>query len=59
MTRREWMEANYGKRPAQQTHCHRAGVTLISPIGLRHSCETYLEGKGTTELFQIDRKSVV
>jgi len=32
--------------------CHRAGVPLISPIGLRHSCETFLEECGTTELFQ-------
>lgn len=33
--------------------CHRAGVPLISPIGLRHSCETFLEERGTTELFQM------
>lgn len=32
--------------------CHRAGVPLISPIGLRHSCETFLEETGTSELFQ-------
>jgi hypothetical protein len=34
--------------------CHRADVPLISPIGLRHSCETYLEERGTSELFQHD-----
>lgn len=33
--------------------CHRADVPLISPIGLRHSCETFLEERGTTELFQM------
>lgn len=33
--------------------CHRAGVPLLSPIGLRHSCETFLEERGTTELFQM------
>lgn len=33
--------------------CHRAGVPLISTIGLRHSCETFLEERGTTELFQM------
>jgi integrase len=32
--------------------CLRAGVTVISPIGLRHSCETFLDESGTTELFQ-------
>lgn len=34
--------------------CHRAGVPLISPIGLRHSCATLLEDKGTTERFQVE-----
>jgi len=32
--------------------CKRAGITVISTIGLRHSCETYLAEKGCNELFQ-------
>lgn len=32
--------------------CYRADVPLISPIGLRHSCETLMEERGCTELFQ-------
>lgn len=38
-------------RPLKEL-CHRAGVPLLSPIGLRHSCITFLEERGTTELFQ-------
>jgi hypothetical protein len=32
--------------------CLQAGVPMISTIGLRHSCESYLEEKGASELFQ-------
>jgi integrase len=38
-------------RPLREI-CHRADVPLISPIGLRHSCETFLAERGTAELFQ-------
>lgn len=31
---------------------HRAGVPPISPIGLRHSCATWLEESGASEKFQ-------
>lgn len=38
---------DYLKRVAR-----RAGIPEISTIGLRHSCETHLEEKGTSGLFQ-------
>lgn len=38
---------------AMRELCERAGVPVISPIGLRHSCETFLEESGTSELFQM------
>lgn len=33
--------------------CLRAGVPVISPIGLRHSCETFLAESGTEEQYQV------
>jgi integrase len=33
--------------------CHRADVPLISPIGLRHSCETFLSERGCSEEYQV------
>lgn len=38
-------------RPIKEM-AHRAGVPLISPHGLRHSCETYLYESGADEAFQ-------
>lgn len=38
---------------AMKALSHRAGVPLIGPINLRHSCETYLEETGADLLFQV------
>jgi len=39
-------------RPMREI-CHRADVPQLSPIGLRHSCETYLSERGCNEEFQV------